>query len=276
MGEHDLALMFLARGADGGRAAAEAFFESYRRHPAGCPHALIVLAKGWDGVPGLDGIRQTVADLGGKVIDLPDDGFDLGAYFRAMPLLPHQLVCPVNTHSRILADGWLRILRDAAEQPGVGAAGATGSWESKSTVEWRRWRAGSPLYRLRHLGRLIRETRTFPPFPNPALRTNAFVTRRSLLQEFAATVTIPRNRSDAGMLESGRRGYSAFLRDKNLRLMVAGADGRAFPEAEWAASGTFRVPGQPNLLVSDNRTRAYAEADPATARRLSDMAWRGI
>ena len=39
------AVLFLARGIGGGLAATEAFLQSYRVHPAGLAHDLIILAK---------------------------------------------------------------------------------------------------------------------------------------------------------------------------------------------------------------------------------------
>ena len=42
-----VAVLFLARGEDGGRAACEAFFQSWRDHPPGVSHELILVFKGW-------------------------------------------------------------------------------------------------------------------------------------------------------------------------------------------------------------------------------------
>ena len=42
---------------------------------------------------------------------------------------------------------------------------------------------------------------------------------------------------------------------------------------DWIASGTFRVPGQPNLLIADNQTETYAAADRPMRRILEFAAW---
>jgi len=269
----DLAVLFLARGVDGGRAEAEAFFASYRAFPAGAPHELIVLAKGWENAPGRDDLSDLTRAAGGTVIDLPDDGFDFGAYFRAAAKLPHLYICLLNTHSRIRAEHWLGHLRRAIAQPGIGAAGATGNWESTFTEHLLAWRAGNWLYRLRHLQRLIISWWRFPRFPNPCLRSNALIVERALFTSFGATRRIPASKREAGDLESGRRGFSAYLRARGLALCVVGADGRVYPPAQWRQSGTFRVPGQANLLVADNRTRDYESAEPARQKLLSEMSW---
>jgi hypothetical protein len=54
---------------------------------------------------------------------------------------------------------------------------------------------------------------------------------------------------------------------------VVGRDGRAYARDEWRESGTFRVDDQSNLLVADNRTDQFASADPATRKRLEELAW---
>jgi len=266
-----VALVYLMRGRDGGNESASGFFHSYRAHPAGCAHELIVAAKGWEGVPGLDDARRAARALSARLIELPDDGYDFGAYFRIARQLDETWLCFLNTHSRIVADDWLAKLRAAADGSGVGAAGATGSWGTL-TPSWdgpgATWR-GRAIWPLR----FARTIRRFPRFPNPHLRSNAVLLRRELLVAFAEYARHPARKSDAHYLESGRGGLSVFLRSQGLRPVVVGADGRSFDCAEWIASSTYRVPGQANLLVADNQTSTYAAADRRMRRILEFSAW---
>ena len=55
--------------------------------------------------------------------------------------------------------------------------------------------------------------------------------------------------------------------------MVVGRDGRSYERDRWRESATFRSGGQRNLLIADNRTAQYEQADPAFKRRLEQMAW---
>ena len=57
-----LALVYLARGVGGGLSSVKAFFNAYDIHPAGCPHELIVIIKGWDGIEGLVEAKKTKRD----------------------------------------------------------------------------------------------------------------------------------------------------------------------------------------------------------------------
>ena len=47
------------------------------------------------------------------------------------------------------------------------------------------------------------------------------------------------------------------------RALVVGRDGEAYAPERWPESATFRSGGQANLLVADNRTRQWEEADAA-------------
>jgi hypothetical protein len=267
----DTAVVYLSRGRDGGRQAAEAFFESYRAHQAGRAHDLIVIAKGWDGIPGLNDVQRWASALSGKMIELPDDGYDLGAYFRLAPQLDDTWLCLLNTHSRIAGDDWLEKLRGAAERHGIGAAGATGSWGTLTP----RWHGpgmtlpGLAAWPLRFTASIVR----FPRFPNPHLRSNALILRRRLFISFAEAARPPSRKAQAHFLESGRGGLTKFLSRRGLRPVVVGADGRSFAPNDWIASGTFRVPGQPNLLIADNQTETYAAADRRMRRILEFAAW---
>jgi len=270
-GEPALALVYLARGIDGGAAAADAFLDSYRRHPAGRDHALVVIAKGWDAVPGLD----------------------WGAYFRIAPMLDQDFLCFVNSHSRALADGWLDALASAADAAGIGAVGATGSWgtfarrpgELVAELMRRAGDHGAPGDARAGAGRgagarLVSAAQSafldpfdFPYFPNPHLRSNAFLTRRDLFLQFARSSPPIRGKRDTHRLESGRRGFSRFLRARGLAIAVVGADRCAYGEREWPASRTFRTPDHGNLLVADRQSDAY-DAAPLPVRRIAErIAW---
>ena len=285
----DTAVLFLARGHGGGVAAWDAFLASYRAHPAGCEHDLVIVAKGWDGVPGFQGVRTQALEVGATLLELPDDGFDWGAYGRAAARLEHRWLCCLNTHSRICAGGWLATLRAAAEQPGVGAAGAAGSWGTNAPVfrfqapmvadYWRRkgalkgLAAALRLFLLRYPLASLRDGRFYPGFPNPHLRSNAFLVRRALFSEFLTGKAVPASKRDALVLECGHAGFTRFLEGRGLRAVVAGRDGRSYEAADWMESRTFCVPDPANLLVSDNRTRAYDEAAPLSRRNMERLSW---
>ncbi len=116
-----------------------------------------------------------------------------------------------------------------------------------------------------------RRGREFPPFPNPHLRTNGFMLARELMLELDWPLS--RSKLEALALESGRRSISRQVWERGLDVRVVGRDGVAYPSERWRESATFRSGDQRNLLISDNRTLQYEQADAAFKSTLERMAW---
>lgn len=231
---------------------AERFLASYREHPAGAPHRLLLLLAGpeEDRSPW----RRLFEPVPHEVLQV-GLGMDLGHYRTAVDEVPAERYCFLNTVTEILADGWLGRMEQALLRPQVGMVGATGSYESPNAV-----RPG-PLRRLRP---------GFESFPNPHLRTNGFAMERELILQldWGSDLT----REETVMLEGGSRSLTRQVQARGLETLVVGRDG-AYPPDRWRQSATFRSGDQANLLLADNRTRHYAEGGPAVRRFLAWLAW---
>ena len=198
-----IALVYLARGAGSGLLAAKKFFDAYRAFPPGCPHDLIVISKGWDEIEGQQALERMAQKYSARIIYLPDDGYDWGAYMRLVPTLSQDWICFLNTHSQPRVDGWLNLLRLAttSSSKDVGAVGATGSWGTIAQFPWPHSPTASlrtlflfpllPLRLLFHTIWFISKIKDFPIYPNPHIRSNAFIVRRDIFLDFAATHKIP-------------------------------------------------------------------------------------
>ena len=166
------------------------FLRSSHVHPAGAEHQLIVVLNGAQGEEprnadsgsGGEGLRAALpAELGDtehRLIELERPVLDLPAYATAARQLQHERLCFLNSYSTILADGWLGQLSRALDDTTVGVAGATGSWESQAKSI-----RGKPVYWLYQLALLPHARRDYPRFPNPHIRTTAFMLDRTLLLE---------------------------------------------------------------------------------------------
>ncbi|MGH2865043.1 MAG: hypothetical protein ACRDJX_07305 [Solirubrobacteraceae bacterium] len=245
------------------------FLRSYHLHPSGARHELVILLNG-AGLAEARGARDAVlAELGGtehRLIELERPALDLAAYAEAARRLEYRQQCFLNSYSVIQVDGWLAQLVCALERPGVGIAGATGSWESQS--EWKRGRAVHwPLQVMRLPG----ARRDFPRFPNPHIRTTGFLVDRSTLLQMG--LENARDKRAAYRLESGHAGVTRKLQERGLKALVVGRDGVGYETAHWANSGTYRSGGQENLLVADNRTRDWQRAGRRLKHRLCRDAW---
>jgi hypothetical protein len=238
------------------------FVASYRAHPAGVEHELVVLLNGVADpslLSELDGVEH-------RTIEFSERVQDLAAYHEAARQLEHERLCFVNSYSVILCEGWLAHLDHALSQPDVGMAGATGSWESQA--EWRR---GAPRYWLYQLSGLRQARREYPPFPNPHVRTTGFIIERDVLLSLGFDGAI--DKRAAYLIESGKNGIAKRLELRGLRMVVVASDGEIFEADEWPRSGTFRLGDQENLLISDNQTRAYQGAWHRLRRRLTRASW---
>jgi hypothetical protein len=272
-----IAVIYIARGIDAGFPAFNTFINSYVKYASGIEHTLYIAAKGWKESE-IAKVRNLCDSINARLILTSDDGFDWGVYLRLVPELNEKWVCMLNSHSTIRSLDWLAKLYEAASQPDIGAAGATGSYST--------WAFRNPFwgfnfecifqYPVRILQQLVKQIKygkNYNFFPNYHLRSNAFIIRRSLFVEFSQGVGVPSSKSDSHKLESGKEGLSSFLLQKGLNLLVCGANRVNYPPNDWAISNTFRVPGQANLLVEDNQTRMYERAHKSLKLRLEYASW---
>ena len=60
---------------------------------------------------------------------------------------------------------------------------------------------------------------------------------------------------------------------KGLKVLVMDKYGKTYGPDEFKNSGTFWIGEQENLLVSDNQTRIYRDADIEYRKLLTKLAW---
>ena len=231
------------------------FVASYRAHPAGQAHRLIIVYNGFTAGSAMDHWHAVLSEFQHDDLLLASPVLDLAAYREAVEATDAETYCFLNSYSEPLVSDWLRLLVGHLNDPTIAAVGATGSYESIYTTS-------HPLTRMRKRG--------FPKFPNPHLRTNAFAARRAELTRLAwPTIT---SKMDARKFESGAQSLTRQLQGFG-RVVVAGRDGRAYDVDAWQESKTFRSRVQDNLLVSDNRTREYLAAPAEQRDDLERRAW---
>lgn len=280
------------------------FLDSYRSHPAGCDHRLVLLFKGFENDEAdLAAHRDLARDLAVEQVRVADEGLDLTAYRTAAGRLHAPRYCFVNSHSVILADGWLGHLDRALRGRGVGVAGASGSWAS--ILSYAVFHAGLPgAYRsvypdragaLSAFAALDRERKGgaepvggirgrvhtaialsgmavgFERFPAHHVRTNAFMLEHDLFMDVGRGTL--RRKVQSHRLESGRDGITRRVEAHGLAAVVVDRDGRSHTHEDWPDSETFWQGEQRGLMVADNQTRTYEQADPARRSLLARYAW---
>lgn len=248
--EDVIAVAYLLRGKDTNwQECCNRFLFSYQQHAAGCDHELHVIIKGFESPASELLARQVIAPMECHISSVADDAFDIGAYREWSAGISNKVICLMNTGSEILADHWLQKLHVNFLDPSVGMVSATGSFES----------LGSQL-------------KGFPPYPNPHLRTNAFMLERE--QYLAASEGRSfRTKEDAFRFESGHTSLTQVVKRVGLKTRIVGRNGRAYCEKTWPISNTFRQGRQHNLLVGDKQTREYTSSPWHRKKYLASLAW---
>jgi hypothetical protein len=254
-----------------GPAPLRAFLRSYHTHPAGAKHELAIVLNGAGPEGPADGAcrKALLGEMEGtehRLIELERPVLDLAAYGQAARRLSYENLCFLNSYCVITSGDWLGHLQRALEEPDVGMVATSASWESQA--EWIR---GPARYWPYQLAGLWRARRDYPRFPNPHLRTSAFM----LARETALQIGLEhvQDKRSAYLLESGWRSITRQVQEKELRAVVVGRDGRVYDTDEWPRSNTYRNGGQVNLLIADNRTRDWQHASSRLRRRLSRDAY---
>jgi hypothetical protein len=320
-------VIYLARYCEGVEPISR-FIESYQRFPAEAAHDLVVVWKGFPNLSGEGSAQKSIcSQVQHRSISMPDEGFDIGAYRTAAERLSHGTIFFVNTFSEFLSSGWLRKLRDALADAGVGVVGATGSYQSLhdslkeiNKAIWlcgqhirfdedlaKRWGAEiikhKPAWMKQTFAEKIRalvapyirspdllneryETywrsvtspggpvefyARFPKFPNPHIRTNAFMLSRHLFLDLCPRHMV--SKSETFEFESGRFGLTRRLLQRGLRAKIVGDDGNGYEIEDWPKSNTFRLGGQSNLLVADNQTRSFDIMTEHERQAHVEMTW---
>jgi len=292
-----IAVCHLVRACNG-EDALRSFMDSYEAFPAGVEHDLVVIFKGFERPDELTAHRRRLAGHPFSEVHVPDDMQDIGAYAAAGQALDHEVVCFLNSFSTVQSPDWLAHLSGVLNQPGVELVGATGSWGSHRSyalhllgfetpyrdvlpgrvaerATFDDMTAGAPRNRLRSLAKtatgLPGEILGHAPFPNPHVRTNAFLLRRDAFLGIADHVV--RRKSAAYRFEAGTRGLTARTLGGGDGVRIVGAGGTAYAPCDWPDVDIYFQGNQGELLVADNLTRSYQAAAAPARRLLSSLAW---
>lgn len=269
----ELGLVYLIRARNGPQPVRD-FLDAYARNRGGVDHDLLVVYKGFARPAGRAPYESMLAPFAHRSLRVPDRGFDLRAYFAAARHFDYPVMGFLNSFSIPLDENWLVKLHRHLRTEGVGLVGATGSWESLYSNIVQETETGLPRAWWQRALRGVRwrwAQARFRPFPNPNVRTNAFLIAREVMLK----VREPRLwfKIEALQFESGIDSLTQQVQRMQRKALLVGRDGRAYEPEDWPASNTYRHEDQANLLVADNRTRQFAQADAAQRRLLSRLAW---
>ena len=262
-------------------AAFQGFLDSYRRFPAGVPHDLLIVFKGFPSEEASASHEALLQGVPYKQTRVLDFGYDVRPYVKVSREYAYRYFLFLNSFSQVRTPGWLEMFYRQVQRPGVGLVGATGSYQSiasdyhtfkgdKPRTLPALKRAVLPLYRYIRYTFTIR--RHFPTFPNYHIRTNAFMIARDTMVGLSTEIVL--HKWNAYRFESSKEGMTHQIMSGGLQPIVVGADGQGYEPPDWPHARTFWISRQENLVISDNQTRSYEEGSQALRERLAFHAWR--
>ena len=261
-----VAVCYLARAVEG-LEPVKRFIRSYEDYPSGFGHELVVLYKGFDGLD-----KQPWRTILGEHVrheyDFADTGFTDVPFHLTAARLEYDYFLFLNTFSYFVVPNWLGMLMAAAEDPKVGAVGATASYESAAAFRMPgRYRL--PIGRRHQI--YLRNWWFYPPFPNYHLRSNGFLVSRAIMKR----IKLPRieKKEDAYLFESGKRSFTRQVEAMGKEVRVVGRNGSSYGRDDAWQGRTFRQLDQGNLLIADNQTDFYATAGAADRLNMTLRTW---
>lgn len=259
------------------------FVDSYVAHNAGYIHDLIIAFSGSQkaDLEKKNAFLQYLQDKNiSNFTELKfEGGQDIEIYGEIASTITTDFVLFFNTYTQILKQDWLKFyIENFDDSTGViGASGSNQSYWSAvfqlNPIFWERKKSISDnikKYKL-FLKAIFYWRFLFKPFPNPHLRTTAFMVRpQQFLQIKCKPIT---SKFKAYQFENGRNSMTNQVLKMKLHVKVIDNEGRPYLIENWKNSYTFWRGNQEKLLVLDNQSLRYSNADKTEKIDMQKLAW---
>lgn len=257
------------------------FINSYKSNNAGYYHDLVIVFKGMshetETQPFIEILNEHKLQF--SVLNYTGEGLDVNAYYWAATQMKNEYLFFLNTSSVLLAENWLlKFARNLSAD--IGIIGSTASWQSYySTIFFTNkfgWKKNKSFvinfrkYKL-FIKNLCYWRFLFPSFPNPHIRTNAFIVNR--IKYMSIKPKIINTKFKAYLFESGKNNLTSRFLQMGLQVLVMDKYGNLYKSLDWKLSKTYWSFNQENLLVSDNQTENYQHASEEKKKTMSKIAW---
>lgn len=222
------------------------FMDSYKQKKAGINNSLTIIVKNCSDRVLFDKVYCLAKENNARVIELPDDGWDFGAYFRVSELIDSEYVFFCGGFIKILSENWLLNLYNSFKMDSlVQLAGPMGSWGDVKDEK----------------------------FPNYHIRTSAFMLKRQLFLDYAATQKFPVTKEDTYGFEHGENSLTNFILNKGYKAVVVDCDGKVFTPEKWDESKTFRDPNVSKSMLADRHVAYFETQESSRKELLSRVIW---
>lgn len=223
----------------------EQFVESYKNFSAGMEHNLILLVKNSTPKHFYNKIVDVAQSINAKILELPDEGLDIGAFMLAAQKLQSENIFCIGSGVTVSCEDWLSKFHSAFKKDSkIKLAGAMGS------------------YAKGHSNR----------FPNPHIRTCSFMTNRDLFLEYSKNIKFPQTKEDTWEIEHGKDSLVNFILNKGFHPVVVNKEGGVYYPNEWEKSQTY-IALESKAIMEDKWARRYALTDEYLRTKIEMENW---
>jgi len=246
------------------------FLLSYSRYKSGAKHQLLICFKGF--------YEKKITKKWEKLINYEfinffenkeKNDFDIGSYFRIAEKFKNRKILFLDTHTRMNCDNYLKIFLDNFKNNRI--IGATGSFASISSQFLNFYYSQHTKFQQFRWG--VQHLKKFKLFPNPHLRTTAFMLKGSDLTELNFDRSKFVKKIETNFFESGRNGMTVQLKKKGYEIGIVNSDNKFFKTKDWKLSETFCLGEQSKLVFVDNRTEEYKFSSNKVRAKMRKFSW---
>lgn len=263
------------------------FLRSYKLYNSGIPHKLIILFNGFESKSETTEFISIIEKTQIKCeILFTKEKLDITSYFDAANQLKSEYVLFLNTYSVLLTENWCKTYYEYIIRPDVGVVGSTGALGDFSHTDDYYSRVQNVLrFKLKFvdLKKIIYFRFNYYPKVLPHLRTNAFMIKRELFLNLKYKKIRPfflnyfkdlsKSKLTSLCFEHGNYSLTNQLLLRGLKPIIVGKNGFGYELDQWLSSNTFWINKQENLIISDNQTKKFEDADLENKKLMTYSAW---
>lgn len=242
------------------------FVRSYKKYKAGSKHKLIICFKQLSKKE-LTRRLRLIKNIDYFIDPINVNDHEWGTLKRVCQIYNKNYIFFMNDYSQIITTNWLKYFNKLKKNKMI--IGCTASKSSNYDNSF--YRNHNDNYFVSFL-KIVYFFFTIPKFPNPHLRSNAFLLKAKDYLEFIKNKRV-NYKIQSLVLESGYNGFTNFFIKKKYKIKVLDRFGNLHDIDNALLSKTFASYNQEGLIISDKQTRKYDKLFSYNKKKKRKQCW---